>query len=194
MRASSTSRSDAVWKTSRLSPSRPRPTKQPGRYLSPALICRVTLAGGTNAFTGNVTEGSSPGTGALTLTANSIIDFNLLGNEIINFGPSHLASWNPGGPLPILSIYNWGGSTLGGGNDRLIFGSNSTALTSGQLAQISFYRGAGTGFLGAGTFVGSLGEVVPVPEPSSVFIGLALCALAGWRERRREQRARRATR
>ena len=50
------------------------------------------------------------------------------------------------------------------------------------------------GFLGTGTFTGSLGEVVTVPEPLSVSIGLAICGLAGWRERRREQQARRATR
>ena len=109
----------------------------------------VTLAGGTIAFSGNVTEGSSPGTGALTLTANSIIDFGG-GNDVINFGASNLATWTGGA---VLSIYNWGCSTAGGGNDQLKFGSNNTALTTGQLGQISFYSGAGTGFLGTGGVV-----------------------------------------
>jgi hypothetical protein len=141
----------------------------------------ITMAGGTIAFSGNVTEGSSPGTGALTLTASSIIDF-LGGDAIINFGASNLATWTGGA---ILSIYNWAGSTLGGGSDQLLFGSNSSALTSGQLGQISFYSDAGTTFLGTGAFVGSLGEVVPVPEPSSLLMIAGLLGLATWREHRR---------
>jgi autotransporter-associated beta strand protein len=143
----------------------------------------VTLAGGTIAFGGDVTEGSSPGTGALTLSANSIIDFGD-GNDVINFNASHLASWSVG---TTLSIYNWGGLTAGGGNDQLRFGSDNTALNSAQLDQISFYSGAGTGFLGTGAFVGSLGEVVPVPEPSAVLVALGMFGLAGWRESRRSR-------
>lgn len=136
----------------------------------------MTLAGGT--FN---TGGLSETLGALTLSGNSIIDF-AGGDSILNFANSSGASWDS---TKTLSIWNWGGSTAGGGNDQLKFGSDSTALTSGQLAQISFFSGAGSGFLGTGQFVGSLGEVVPVPEPSSVLIGLAMCGLAGWRERRR---------
>jgi autotransporter-associated beta strand protein len=147
----------------------------------------IDLSGGTIAFNGNVTEGTSPGTGALTLTTNSIIDF-LGGDAVINFGASNLASWTGGATL---SIYNWGGSTAGGGLDQLLFGSDTTALTAGQLGQISFYSGAGTGFLGAGTFVGSLGEVVPVPEPSAVFVALGLVGLAARREMGRSSRGRR---
>ncbi len=150
----------------------------------------VTLGGGTIAFFGNVTEGSSPGTGALTLAANSIIDF-ASGNAVLNFGASQLATWAVG---TTLSIYNWAGLTTGGGADQLLFGSDSSSLTSAQLDQISFFSGAGTGFLGTGTFVGSLGEVVPVPEPTGTLAALALFGIAGWRERRREQVARRAHR
>jgi autotransporter-associated beta strand protein len=150
----------------------------------------VTLGGGTIAFSGNVTEGSSPGTGALTLTASSIIDF-ASGSSVINFGASQLATWTGGATL---SIYNWGGLTTGGGNDQLLFGIGDTALTSAQLDQISFYSGAGTGFLGTGAFVGSLGEVVPVPEPSAVLVALGMFGLAGWREGRRSQAHRRASR
>ena len=150
----------------------------------------VTLAGGKIAFGGNVTEGSSPGTGALTLTANSILDFGG-GNDVINFGASGGASWTFG---TTLSIYNWGGSTAGGGNDQLKFGIDNTALTSGQLGQISFFSGAGTGFLGNGGFVGSLGEVVPVPEPASVATVIGLLGIAGWRERRKANLARQAER
>jgi len=145
----------------------------------------VTLAGGTIAFSGNVSEGSSPGVGVLTLTADSVIDF-AGGNALINFAASNLASWTGGA---FLDIYNWGGLTAGGGNDQLKFGIDNTALTSGQLGQVRFYDGGfGSNFLGAGTFVGSLGEVVPVPEPSSLFVGLALFGLAGWREQRQARR------
>ena len=145
----------------------------------------INLAGGKIAFSGNVTEGSSPGTGALTLSANSIIDFGG-GNDVINFAASNLATWTGG---TTLSIWNWGGSTAGGGNDQLVFGTNNTALTTSQLAQISFYSGSGSGFLGNGGFVGSLGEVVPVPEPSSVATVMGLLGLIGWRERRRRIQA-----
>ena len=55
-------------------------------------------------------------------------------------------------------------------------------------------NGTMAGFLGTGTFTGPFGEAVPVPEPSGVLVGLAMCGLAGWRERRRERQARRATR
>lgn len=155
----------------------------------------VNLAGGTVAFVGNVSEtttlGTTAGIGALTLTLGSVIDF-AGGNAVINFGASNLASWMAG---ETLSIYNWDGLMSGGGNDRLIFGIDSTALTSGQLGQISFYDGGlGSNFLGTGTFVGSLGEVVPVPEPSSVATVMGLLGLVGWRERRKAQSTRRATR
>ena len=124
-------------------------------------------------------------TGVLTLTANSIIDFGS-GNDIINFGAGTAATWTVG---TMLSIYNWGGSTTGGGNDQLKFGSGSTALTSGQLGQISFYSGQGSGFLGNGAFVGSLGEIVPVPEPSAFIGACGLLGLVGIRESRRRRRA-----
>jgi autotransporter-associated beta strand protein len=147
----------------------------------------MTLAGGTIAFSGNVTEGSSPGTGALTLTASSVIDF-LGGNAIINFDDSSSASWG----AFTLSIWNWGGSYAGGGSDQLKFGTGSSALTSGQLGQISFYSDNGSTFLGTGGFVGSLGEVVPVPEPTSVCVALGLFGLAARRELGRSARRRRA--
>jgi autotransporter-associated beta strand protein len=147
----------------------------------------MTLAGGTIAFSGNVTEGSSPGTGALTLTASSVIDF-LGGNAIINFDDSSSASWS----AFTLSIWNWGGSYAGGGSDQLKFGTGSSALTAGQLSQISFYSDNGSTFLGTGGFVGSLGEVVPVPEPMSVCVALGLFGLAARRELGRSARRRRA--
>lgn len=151
----------------------------------------ITLAGGTIAFSGDATEGTLPGTGALTLTADSVIDFGG-GNNVINFGASDLADWTAN---KVLSIYNWSGSTGGGGNDRLIFGSASGSLTGDQLGQIRFYDGGlGSNFLGGGGFVGSLGEVAPVPEPTSVFTVFGLFGLAALRERRNVRAALRAGR
>lgn len=148
----------------------------------------ITLAGGTFAFAGSVTEGSSsPGTGPLVLAASSAIDFGG-GNDVINFGASGAAAWASGATL---SIYNWGGSPAGGGSDRLLFGSASdgTSLTTLQLAQISFYNaGPGSSFLGTGGFVGSSGELRPVPEPSGIFTGLGLLGVAALRQSRRKTR------
>ena len=67
-----------------------------------------------------------------------------------------------------------------------------------QLTQIKFYSNAGTTILpfapGFSAFTGGFGEIVPVPEPSSVFIGLAMFGLVGWRERRKENLARQTKR
>jgi hypothetical protein len=141
------------------------------------------MSGGTIGFSGNITEASSPGTGALTLTTNSIVDF-AGGNSIINFGASNLAAWTGGA---ILSIYNWDGLYTGGGNDQVLFGSDTTGLTQSQLNQVSFFSGPGSGFLGS-AFILSNGELVPVPEPSAVFTVLGLLGLVGYRERRRFRR------
>ncbi len=152
----------------------------------------VTLAGGTIAFSGNVTEQTSPflpGVGALTLTQDSFINF-ASGNSIINFDNSTAAVWGSG---KVLSVYNWGGSTSGGGNDQLIFGSsNTTGLTPSQLGQVSFFDGGlGSNFLGTGAILGN-GEIVPVPEPSAVAVAMGLFGLVGWRERRKAAVSRRA--
>jgi fibronectin-binding autotransporter adhesin len=142
----------------------------------------ITMAGGNITFNGNVTEGPSPGTGALTLTANSIIDF-AGGNGVINFGNSSGAAWTGG---TTLSIYNWDGLPAGNGNDQIIFGIDNNALTGSQLAQVNFYSGNGSGFLGTATIL-SDGELVPIPEPGAVFTTLGLLGLVGYRERRRRR-------
>ena len=75
-----------------------------------------------------------------------------------------------------MNIYNWSGSLSGGGTDQLHFGSDANGLTSSQLAQIAFYSGDSTGFLGM-TGILSTGEIVPVPEPTT-WLGGALAAAA----------------
>ena len=141
----------------------------------------VTLAGGTFQ-----TAGHSETVGALTLSLSSIIDFgDGLDPNALTFANSSALEANWTGTL---SIYNWTGSI-----DRLFFGSDANGLTVNQLAQISFYSGPGSGFLGGGAILGT-GEIVPVPEPSAVFGAVGLLGLVGWRERRKAARVRQAER
>ena len=139
----------------------------------------MTLANGTFA-----TGGFNETLGALTLNANSIIDMGATGASTLHFGASSglFASGTT------LSIYNWTAST-----DHVFFGSDSSSLTAGQLSQIHFFSGSNTGSLGAAKF-GSAGEIVAVPEPSTVAMAFGLAGLAGWRERRRTRAVRGAER
>jgi len=159
----------------------------------------ITLAGGTfntGGFNDGPTGGASGSTaniGTLTLSTNSsIIDFGS-GNNGSNLLVSNMTETSG---TYSLAIYDWSGTTNGasGGsdngattNDRLLF-TTDPGLTSGELADISFYSGAGTGYLGTGaeiTFNGYTEIVAAVPEPTTVFGALALAGLLGYRERRR---------
>jgi autotransporter-associated beta strand protein len=161
----------------------------------------VTLDGNGVGTTGNIAlDGISAideTVGALTLSSSSIIDFGTFGaGHTLRFADSSALSGAWSGTL---SIYHWTGSPfLGGGPDHLFFGTDAGGLGGSQLNQISFYSGGfGSAFLGTGGIL-SNGEVVPIPEPSSVFASLLLFGLAGWRERRnaearhREERLARA--
>lgn len=130
----------------------------------------MILAGGSISFAGGASEGSSPGTGPLMLNATSIIDF-ANGNSMINFASSAATTWTTGATL---KIFNWDGLEAGGGNDRLLFGTDSSGLTSEQLAQINFYSGSTEDTLiGTGKFAGATAEIVAVPETSiAVLTGL----------------------
>ena len=132
----------------------------------------VTLAGGTIQTNGASSINES--VGALTLSSTSTIDFGtLVAGNTLNFADSSAAIW-----AGILNVWNWTSGT-----DHLFFGSSSSGLTSGQLAQINLYSDSGTTFVGAAG-LGAGGEISAVPEPSSVFMALSLFALIGWRERR----------
>ncbi len=63
---------------------------------------------------------------------------------------------------------NWTGSIKGGGTDRLVFGANSSALTTGQVSQMQFTNPSG---LPAGTYAAAIlstGEVVPLTVSPSI--------------------------
>ena len=140
----------------------------------------ITLVGGKFD-----TGGLSETVGKLTLTGDSTIDMGA-GASILHFADSHLETWTG-----ILRIWNWSGNqNIGGGTDQLFFGNGSgIGLDANQLLQVKFYSDAGMTVLpyapGFSAFTGGFGEVVPVPEPSSVATVTGLLGLIGWRERRR---------
>jgi len=153
------------------------------------------LLGGNDLLTGTpnvrmegggavlATGGYNESVGTLTMTANSIIDVGGSAGSVLNFVDSSGIVWSSG----ILTITNWSGiHTVGGGIDRVHFGTTSSGLTQSQVDKIKFINPYG---LAPGTYdaiILSTGEVVPyvpVPEPSTM-AGLALLAgLAGYRER-----------
>jgi autotransporter-associated beta strand protein len=136
----------------------------------------VTLAGGTFSVGGFVEGDSShAGMGALTLTANSHIDFGTGAAGLLNFSSFV-------GNLHTLTIDNWTGTVgLGGSSstDRLIFDSDQTS----NLGLFSF-----TGYVGATEIAlgGGFYEVVPVftPEPSTYFVSILAVTGLGWYRRR----------
>jgi hypothetical protein len=135
----------------------------------------MTLNGG-----GFHTGGLSESLGTLTLSASSTLDFGS-GASVVNFLNSSASTWGGGSTL---WVTNWSGNWgVGGGTDQIIFGSDSSALTAGQVAQIQFWLPS-WGAWSPATILGN-GEVVPVPEPATVLGAGALAALLGWRERRR---------
>jgi hypothetical protein len=145
----------------------------------------MTLNGG-KLNTGGLSEGSTStaGIGALTLQDNSIIDLGA-GASILHFAASNLASWVSG---KILEIDNWSGSQSGGGVDQLIFGSNSSGLTSQQIAEVQFLNPAGFSAGTYGAMILSNGELVPVPEPSTWIAGALVFGTLLVRQRRRFSR------
>ena len=140
----------------------------------------LTLNGGALSTAG--ISSSSETMGSLTLSANSTIDFGTGAGDQLTFAGvgAHTAGTT-------LSILNWSGTakTVGGsGNDRLIFNGTSSAFTSVFAPADVSFSGFGPGY-SAIQFDGSHYEIVAVPEPTTVFGGLILMGLAGWRERRR---------
>jgi len=140
----------------------------------------VAMAGGTLAF-GNAANQTQT-LGAMTLTANSILDFGASGgnDKFLFAGFSHTAGTT-------LAINNWVGNAAGGtdgANDRLVFSGLASDFTSSfSQAQISFNGASGYAAINfGGTY-----EIVPVPEPATTALigSIALCALIGYRERRR---------
>ena len=114
----------------------------------------VILFGGT-LRTGSTT-GFSETAGTLKLEANSTIDFGT-GSHTLAFAASNSVSWKE---ATALTVTDWvAGATI------LRFGSDATALTSDQLAQINF-----SGY-GTGARILSTGEVIPASHYFAVNTG-----------------------
>jgi len=147
----------------------------------------ISLGAATDSklqLSGAVTESL----GAMTLSGGE-------GKRVIDFGSGSgsltLASLSADSHLPV-QIWNWSGTPgTGGGTDRLFI----TGGLGGSLAvpDISFYSGSGSGPMGAAKFAsGSNGELVPVPEASTLLGVLGLMVPLAWRERRHWMRCRAA--
>jgi autotransporter-associated beta strand protein len=136
----------------------------------------INLGGGTLAVSGNFNQN----VGALTLSADSIIDLNGF-SGILRFGG--VGSWATGANL---AIWNWNGTPkynanndpYSGGTRHVVFASN-TGLEQ-YLDRISFYSGSGSGFVGTAfedsfsqsSFTGT--EIIAVPEPETYLTGVFL--------------------
>ena len=159
------------------------------RISNTAAISLGAATGSTLQLSGAVTETL----GALTLAGGA-------GIRVIDFGATSgvltFASLTAGSSLP-LQIWNWSVTIgIGGGTDRLFITSGAFG---GSLAasDVSFFNGPGTGlYSGATTFTSGNelvpGELVPVPEASTLLAVLGLIAPLAWRERRHWMRCREA--
>lgn len=124
----------------------------------------VSQSGTLTLANATLYAGSAPAQfGRLELSSdgntNSILSMPA-GATVVRFADSSGEVWSNGVSL---MIENWTGSLYGGGQQRIVFGNSSAALTAQQLAQIDFQNPAG---LVAGTYparILSTGELVPDP-------------------------------
>lgn len=136
-------------------------------WLAPGAIfsCRsggISQSGTLTLVNATLYAGSGPvnfgpvllGAGGST---NSILSMPA-GPSTLHFADSSSLLWSNG---PVLFVSNWSGSIYGGGQQQIVFGNGSSALTSRQLAQIQFQNPAG---LPSGTYptrILATGEIVP---------------------------------
>jgi autotransporter-associated beta strand protein len=147
--------------------------------------------GSGNTTPGLVFSGNYDGhVGALTLSADSIIDLGTSSVRLIFASIAGLANYN-------LSIWNWSGNTQwsgspGGGTDQLSF-TDASGL-NGNLSRISFYSDLGQSLISNNAFtVGSNPtEIVAVPEPGLIITGAALLAFLLFRLARQPREANRS--
>lgn len=124
------------------------------------------------------TGGNSDSLGAMILAADSTIDFGSSNNVRLQFSS---ATWTGG----TLNVVNWTGTPAVANNpDQFLIASGSISMDF--LNHISF-QGYGSGAV-AFDRGGGLHEIVPVPEPATIFSALAIIAFVGFRERRTVKR------
>lgn len=121
----------------------------------------MTLGGGTFQ-----TAGFSEQLGTLKLTASSVIDLGA-GASVLQFAASSGQAWTGG---TLLTISNWTGSVFGGGAERIVFGSNASGLSAGQINQVRFVNPLG---YPPGTYTAVIlatGEVVPPSQRPNITV------------------------
>ncbi len=128
----------------------------------------VTMNGGTLEMA--IAGGGNETLGALTLSSNSTLDFSALAGNTLTFAGIN----NPAVDV-LLNLTNWG---LG---DHLYFSSNATLSASnftvnGGAASLSEFQ-PGFGY-----------EIVAVPEPGTMSVGVALAFALAFSERKRLRR------
>ena len=140
-------------------------------------------------------NGATPGTTtSMTLSASSTLDFGAGNSDVrLVFGlmdPATKAALLAG--TTTLSISNWNGPTYnptdtadnGATQDHLVF-TTDPGFGTNVIPGFSFSTNPGGGAIEVQ--FGSAFEIVPVPEPSTTLLigSVALCALIGYRGRRR---------
>jgi hypothetical protein len=143
--------------------------------------------------TGSGTPTSQTFTNALSLTGTSGSEINL---SVSGSGVDTLALTLASGDAITgisstdkLTIYGWNGS-LTGSSTTIISVNNMLSLDSTELSNVTWQDttlggGSPTTFNGASIYDnGGVYQLVPVPEPSTIFAALSLLGLIGWRSRR----------
>lgn len=162
-----------------------------------------TGTGGSTLAVGNTVAGGVTNTfSSLTISGTSTLDFGAgnHGNTFVFGSASSLSTALAGGA--VLNIANWTGisyetqagnaaasdaGTWQDGQSRLLFNTDPGFVIGGVIAGINF-TGIGPGMaVTFGTGAQQQFEIVPVPEPTAIALlgTVALCALIGYRARRR---------
>lgn len=136
---------------------------------------KTALSGGTlnlNGFSEGTAGSGGAGLGALTLSANSTINFGTGSTSILHF--AGLGTHTTG---TVLQITNWSGvANTGGSGDRLLFTGSVSDFTSRYTQSDVSFNGL-TGY--QAVEFGEFYEVTAVPEPSTYASGLlTLAAIA----------------
>jgi fibronectin-binding autotransporter adhesin len=131
----------------------------------------ITLSGGTlNTGTASNTVES------LTVAEPSVIDFAGGGTPVLTF--ANRGTWSA-----VLQVWNWTGTVMGSGTGGQLKFSDGVDGPQLSASQVQFFSGSGTGAIGAGgVFLGT--ELVPVPEPATLFSSSVLMGLIVFRRRR----------
>jgi hypothetical protein len=138
--------------------SAPTYTLQAGKNLQN--FAGLVLKGGTAA----VNDASSVTMKTLRLAGSATIQMGTgAGGSVLTFANSSSVAWNVG----TLAISSWNGSTSGGGSDQILFGTDATGLTAGQLAQVKWIAPNGGADV-TGAKILSTGEIVPADSTPPV--------------------------